>query len=392
MPTSNLSFPDLLAADLAELEASSLRRSRRIAESPCGPEVEVDGRRLIAFASNDYLGLANAPELVAAAQAAANKWGVGAGASHLVSGHTEAHKRLEQRLADFVGCEAALSFSTGYMANLAVLPALLSKDGEVFADRLNHASLVDSALLSRAKLSRYAHLDLDALARLLAASSARRKIIVSDAVFSMDGDIAPLAALLDLAEQHDALLFVDDAHGFGVLGQQGRGTLAEAELTSDRIILMGTLGKAAGVAGAFVASTNTIVRWLMQKARPYIFTTAAPPMLAETLVCALDLIEKAQERRAHLNALIDRFRSRAKTLKWALMPSRTPIQPLLIGDNESCLRLSRCLLDAGYWVPAIRPPTVPAGSARLRISITAAHTSKHVDGLLAALQEAQPLC
>lgn len=379
------SFPDLIAADLAELEASSLRRSRRVTSSPCAPRVLVDGRSMTAFASNDYLGLANAPELIAAAREAAQRWGVGAGASPLVSGHTAAHDKLERRLAEFTGFNAALSFSTGYLANLAVMPALLGRGDQIFADRLNHASLVDGALLSRATLSRYPHLDVAHLAGQLESSRAQRKLIVTDAVFSMDGDVAPLPQLLELAERHDAMLLVDDAHGFGVRGPQGRGSLAAAGLSSPRIILMGTLGKAAGVAGAFVAGSATLIEWLVQKARPYIFTTAAPPSQAETLVAAIDLIETADARRAHLSALIEMFAAGIERQNWLSLPSSTPIQPVLVGDNSACLHLSHALWEAGYWVPAIRPPTVPAGSARLRVSLSAAHTGDQVASLLGAL-------
>lgn len=379
------SFPELIAAELATLESSSLRRTRRMVNSPCGTSVEVEGRGVVAFASNDYLGLANAPELVDAAREAAQRWGVGAGASALVSGHTTAHETLEKRLAEFVGCEAALSFSTGYLANLAVMPALLGRGDRIFADRLNHASLVDGALLSRAKLTRYPHLDLDALREQLEKSGSGRKLIVTDAVFSMDGDMAPLGAILDLADRFDAMLLVDDAHGFGVRGPQGRGSLAALGLSSPRIVVMGTLGKAAGVAGAFVAGSRVVIDWLVQKARPYIFTTAAPPMLAATLCAALDLIAAADFRRTHLLALIDRFAAAIKRQKWQILPSSTAIQPVVIGSNEASLQLSRALWDAGYWVPAIRPPTVPAGSARLRVSLSAAHTFHQVDGLLATL-------
>lgn len=385
------SFPERLAADLAELSASSLHRTRRIVASACGPVVEVDGKQVVAFASNDYLGLANEPALVSAATTAATRWGVGSGASHLVSGHSGAHDLLERRLAAFVGAEAALSFSTGYMANLAVIPALLGRDGAVFSDRLNHASLIDSTLLSRAKYHRYTHVDMAQLARMLEESPARRKLIVSDAVFSMDGDIAPVTELLTLAERHDAYLLIDDAHGFGVLGPQGRGTLAEAGLTSPRLILMATLGKAAGVAGAFVAATTTVIDWLIQKSRPYIFTTAAPPMLAETLCVALALIEQGDWRRTHLQALVARLATGAQGLKWQLLPSRTAIQALLVGDNDAALALSRALWHEGYWVPAIRPPTVPLGTARLRISISATHTEAQVDGLIAALRRNEAL-
>lgn len=384
-------FPALqdLESRLAELDSRMLRRHRRIQQQPCGPETLVAERCLLSFASNDYLGLANAPELIEAAQEAAGRWGVGAGASHLVSGHTEIHEHMEARIAAFVGMPAAISFSTGYLANVAVMPALLGRGDAIFADRLNHASLVDGALLARAELNRYAHLDLTTLARQLEASTARRKLIVTDSVFSMDGDIAPLAALLQLAEAHDAWLLVDDAHGFGVLGPQGRGCLAEAGLQSARLILMGTLGKAAGVAGAFVAGHATLIDWLMQSSRPYIFTTAAPPLLAATVVRALQLIEAGDDRRAHLQKLIARLQRGMADSGLKVEASRTAIQPILVGDNARALALSRQLEMRGLQVPAIRPPTVPQGTARLRVSLSAAHSLADVDRLLAALREVE---
>lgn len=336
---------------------------------------------MLAFASNDYLGLAGHPQLIEAAAQGARRWGVGAGASHLVSGHSAVHDALETQLARFLGCEAALVFSTGYMANIAVMPALLGRDDEIFADRLNHASLVDGALLSRANMRRYPHANLDALAAMLQASRARRKLIVSDGVFSMDGDVAPLAALLELAEQYDTWLLIDDAHGFGVLGPQGRGSVAAAGLQSERLILMGTLGKAAGVAGAFIAGNSVVIEWLLQKSRAYIFTTAMPPMLAHVLLASLQLIEEADDRRRHLDALVARLRVSLGAHAERLMPSMTPIQPLRVGENDVVVRLAKSLADDGIWVPAIRPPTVPKGSARLRISLSAAHTLTQVDRL-----------
>ena len=269
-------FLDDLRADLDEIDRLGLVRQRRSQQSPCGPHVLRDGRRYLSFCSNDYLGLAAAPELGEALAEGARRWGAGAGASHLVSGHYTAHDDLEQALAEFCGCQRAISFSTGYMANLAAVGTLAARGDAIFADRLNHASLVDGALLSRARLSRYPHRDLDHLAHLLATTPARRRLIVSDTVFSMDGDLAPVPQLLELADRHDALLVLDDAHGLGVLGPQGRGTLAHFELASPRIVLIGTLGKAAGLAGAFVAGNLSVIEWLVQKARSYIFTTAAP--------------------------------------------------------------------------------------------------------------------
>ncbi|HMY48932.1 MAG TPA: 8-amino-7-oxononanoate synthase [Rhodocyclaceae bacterium] len=378
---------DALATGLAELDAAGLRRRRRVVASPCAPAATLaDGSARIAFCSNDYLGLASDPALIDAARAGAARWGVGSGAAHLVSGHTAAHDALEARLAAFTGFDAALCFTTGYMANIGVMPALVGRGDAVFADRLNHASLVDGALLSRADLQRYPHGDVDALARQLTASSAPRKLIVSDGVFSMDGDIAPLPRLLELAETHKAWLLVDDAHGFGVLGPQGRGSLAHFGLRSPRLIYMGTLGKAAGVAGAFVAARADVIDWLLNKARSYIFTTGAPPLLADTLLAAVDLIEQGDARRAHLSALIQRLRNGLTLRRWHLMPSTTPIQPLVIGDNHEALAVARALDEAGLWVPAIRPPTVPKGSARLRITLSAGHTIEHVDHLVTTLR------
>jgi 8-amino-7-oxononanoate synthase len=379
-----------LAAALEQRRADGLFRQRRVVAAPTGPRTVADGRSLLAFASNDYLGLANHPAVIAAARAAAREWGVGAGASHLVSGHTAAHEALERELAAFVapgGDVAALLFSSGYLANLAILTVLAGRGDAVFADRLNHACLNDGALLARASLHRYAHGDVDALARALSASTASGKLIVTDGVFSMDGDIAPLPRLLELAEQHDAWLVVDDAHGFGVLGE-GRGALAHCGLASARIVAMGTLGKAAGVAGAFVAAHPVVIESLVQTARPYIYTTATPPMLAAALRVALALIRDDHARRADLHARIARFRAGAAALPWSLLPSATAIQPLVVGDSRAATALSKTLAARGIWVPAIRPPTVPAGTARLRVSLSAAHSEADIDALLDALAAA----
>ena len=379
---------DELDGGLAQLADGGLLRRRRTLDAPCGPEALVDGRRLIAFCSNDYLGLANHPALVAAAREAAGRWGVGSGASHVVSGHLRPHEELEERLATFVGRERALYFGTGYMANLAIMPALMGRDDAIFADKLNHASLIDAALLARAEHLRYPHGDIAALARRLERSSARRKLILTDAVFSMDGDLAPLPELFELAERFDAWLVVDDAHGFGVLGPAGRGSLAHFELPpSPRLILMGTLGKAAGGSGAFVAGDRRLIQWLTQRARPYIFTTAASPIMAAVLRVSLDLIAAGDDRRAHLQQLIARLRAGLAGLPWRLSPSQTAIQPLLVGDNEAAVRLSERLFERGLWVPAIRPPTVPVGTARLRISLSAAHDTTQLDALIATLHD-----
>jgi 8-amino-7-oxononanoate synthase len=376
-----------LDAALDARQSAGLHRHRVAMKTPPGPRVTVAGRELLAFASNDYLGLANDPAMIAAARDAASRWGVGAGASHLICGHFLPHEALEVELAAFVvPCEAAcaLTFSSGYLANLAILSALAGRSDAIFADRLNHACLNDGALLARADLVRYPHGDVAALERLLVASRAPRKIIASDAVFSMDGDLAPLPRLLELAEAHDAWLVVDDAHGFGVLGE-GRGSLSHFGLASERIIYMGTLGKAAGVAGAFVAAHASVIETLIQTARPYIYTTAAPPLLAATLRVALAIIRDDAGRRTHLTRLIEQFREGARALPWSLLPSLTAIQPLVVGENRAALDVAEALRERGFWVPAIRPPTVPQGAARLRVSLSAAHTTEDVAALLAAL-------
>ena len=378
-----------LAADLrdglADLEARGLKRQRRVLESPQGARVTVDGREYVAYCSNDYLGLAAHPALVAAAREGAERYGVGAGASHLVLGHGAAHQALEERLAALVELPRALSFSTGYLANLGIVTALAGRGDAVFADRLNHASLNDAALLSRAELKRYPHLDLAALARLLAASRARRKLIVTDAVFSMDGDIAPVPELLALAERHDAWLVLDDAHSFGVLGRSGRGVLSHSGARSPRIVYMATLGKAAGVFGAFAAGAADMVETLVQRARPYVYTTASPPLLAVALIKSLDLVEREEWRRERLWSLIALLRERLRLARWRLAPSATAIQPVVIGTSAEAVAVSEALARDGLLVPAIRPPTVPQGMARLRISLSAAHEPGDVERLAAAL-------
>ena len=388
-----MTFEQELAADLAAREAAGLRRVRRRLDTPQRAQVDVDGRHYIAFCSNDYLGLAADPRLAAAAREALMLYGVGAGASHLILGHSRAHQELEDALAAFAGMPAALLFSTGYMANLGVISALVGRGDAVFADRLNHASLNDAVLLSRAAFKRYPHNDLAALERLLATTPARRRLVAVDAVFSMDGDIAPVRELLALCERHDALLYLDDAHGFGVLGEQGRGTLSHFNLShssiiSPPIVYMATLGKAAGVSGAFVAGSAVIIETLLQQARTYIYTTAAPPLLAHTLLASLEIIAAGDERRAQLRARIAQLQEGLAGLPWPLLPSETPIQPLIVGDNRQVLALSAKLAEQGLLVPAIRPPTVPQGSARLRISLSADHSKADVARLVTALREA----
>lgn len=377
-----------LQQELKALAAQGLTRRRRLLDSPCGTRALVDGREMLAFASNDYLGLAAHPAIAQAMADGALRWGAGSGASHLVSGHLAPHEALEAQLAGFTGFPRALTFSTGYLANLAVTPTLASgRDDAIFADKLNHASLIDAVQLSRGQSHRYPHNDMAALERLLAKSEARTKVIVTDAVFSMDGDLAPLPELLELAERFDAWLVVDDAHGFGVLGPQGRGSLAHFGLPAHpRVLLMGTLGKAAGVGGAFVAGSDIAIEYLLQKARSYIFTTAQPPAVVCALARSLELIAAGDDLRTHLQALIRQLQQGLQGLPWTLLPSQTSIQPLIVGDNEATLALSKSLWDQGIWVGAIRPPTVPAGTARLRISLSAAHSHEDVARLVDALK------
>lgn len=382
--------PDQLQSALAKLDAQGLRRGRRVLDGPQGVRVTVEGRHYLSFSSNDYLGLANHAAIAAAACAAADRFGVGAGAAHLLTGHHRLHHELETELAAFVGLPSALLFSTGYMASLGVIPALLDRHGEVFEDRLNHASLVDGAVLSRARLTRYPHRDLDWLDRKLGESAAQTKLIATDTVFSMDGDLAPLPELMALAHKHDAWLYVDDAHGFGVLGDEGSGALRlyPSLLTPHpSLIYLATLGKAAGVAGAFVAGSDALIEWLVNRARTYIFTTAQPPLLAAATSASLKLIAGEAWRRDRLRELIARLKAGVAGLPWPLMASNTPIQPLLVGGNLEALRLADSLRERGILIPAIRPPTVPQGQARLRISLSAAHTLDDVDVLLAALAE-----
>lgn len=383
-------FEHALQDELDQLSAAGLRRQRRVLASPCGRLATVDGREVVNFASNDYLGLANDPAIVQAMTDGAQRWGAGSGASHLVAGHLMPHEQLEIALAQFTGFPRALTFSTGYLANLAVTPTLAGRGDAVFADKLNHASLIDAMQLAKANgavVQRYPHNDSATLARLLAASTAQRKLIVTDAVFSMDGDLAPLPVLLALAERHDAWLIVDDAHGFGVLGPQGRGSLAHFNLpASPRLLLMGTLGKAAGVGGAFVAGSDLAIDYLLNKARSYIFTTATPPAIACALSASLERIARDDGLRQRLFANIARLRDGLYGLPWRQIASMTAIQPLIVGDNQATLDLSRALWDQGFWVPAIRPPTVPKGSARLRISVSAAHTTDDIDRLVTALR------
>ncbi|MFZ5522911.1 MAG: 8-amino-7-oxononanoate synthase [Pseudomonadota bacterium] len=379
-------FSDL-HKDLEGRAALGLLRQRRMLQSPQSPHINVDGKPYLSFCSNDYLGLANHPQLIAGLQQGAAHYGVGAGAAHLVSGHTQAHHELEIALADFVGKPAALLFSTGYMANLGAVQALVGKGGTVFADKLNHASLNDAMQLSRANVQRYRHNDVGHLAQLLEKTGSGRKLVITDAVFSMDGDMASLPGLLALCEQHDAWLLVDDAHGFGVQGEAGRGSLSHSGIVSPRIIYMATLGKAAGVSGAFVAAEQVVIDTLINHARSYVYTTAAPPALASAILASLQLIAQGEGLRAHLQRLIAQLRSGLHQLPWKLMPSATAIQPMLIGGNRQALNISESLRERGIWVAAIRPPAVPQGTARLRITLSAAHRAADVTRLIEALHE-----
>lgn len=376
---------EVLQAELQQRADHGLLRKRRVLQGMQGAHVVVDGERLLSFCSNDYLGLASHPALIAAMSQAAGAAGAGSGASHLVTGHQEAHEALEQYLRQFTGQPAVLLFTTGYMANLGIITALCNRDDVIFADKLNHASLNDGAVLSRATLKRYPHNDLASLERMLFQTNARRKLVVADAVFSMDGDLAPVPELLALCERYEAYLLLDDAHGFGVLGEDGRGILEYFGLSSPRIIYMATLGKAVGAAGAFVAGAEVLVEYLMQTARSYIYTTASPAPVAAAALAGVRQIAEDGRCRRHLHDLIHLFRSECRLQRWQRMESHTAIQPIIIGSNDEALRVSERLREQGILVPAIRPPTVPKGSARLRISLSAAHNEEDVRRLLRVL-------
>lgn len=380
-----------LATRLAERRVAHLYRQRPLLESPQGPQVRVDGGELLAFCSNDYLGLANHPEVIQAMRDGAAQWGVGGGASHLVIGHSTPHHQLEEALAEFTGRPRALLFSTGYMANLAAVTALVGQGDTVLEDRLNHASLLDAGLLSGARFSRYLHNDAASLASRLEKATGNT-LVVSDGVFSMDGDLADLPALCAAARQKGAWLMVDDAHGFGPLGATGGGIVEHYGLGIEEVpVLVGTLGKGFGTAGAFVAGSEELIETLIQFARPYIYTTSQPPAVACATLKSLQLLQTESWRREHLNRLIARFRSGAAEIGLRLMDSPTPIQPILVGDSERALRLSALLRERGLLVGAIRPPTVPAGSARLRVTLSAAHSAAQLEQLLDALAECWPL-
>jgi len=384
---------ETLRRRLAQLEEHDLRRVRRTSDSPCIVQPTVDGRSMHAFCSNDYLGLANDPRIARALQEGVERFGTGSGASHLISGHHRAHAQLEERLAAFVADHVpgaqALYFSTGYMANVGVLAGIAALDDsvEVFSEQLNHASLIDGMRLARVPVKVYGHCDVGALDHMLSASAANIKLVVTDSVFSMDGDLAPLPELLALCERHDAWLLVDDAHGFGVLGKRGHGALEHFGLRSNHLIYMGTLGKAAGVAGAFVAADASLIDWLVQRARSYVFSTASPPALAHALLTSLDIIEgpDGAARRERLQSLISTLAQGLQLRRWQRLDSSTAVQPVIVGDNARAMAAAKALHDLGYWVPAIRPPTVPAGTARLRVTLSADHDPAEVARLAEAI-------
>jgi 8-amino-7-oxononanoate synthase len=382
-----MSFDDL-STELDLRKEQALYRCRRTLQTPQQPIVQVDGREYLAFCSNDYLGLANHPEVIKSFQTAANKYGVGGGASHLVNGHSQAHHELEEALAEFTGRPKALLFSTGYMANIGAVNALLGKQDAVFQDRLNHASLLDAGLLSGARFQRYLHNDSESLDKKLAKTEARRKLVVTDGVFSMDGDLAELPELSSVCKKHDAWLMVDDAHGFGCLGESGGGCAEHFSMPSDDLqVLVGTLGKGFGTAGAFVAGSEVLIETLVQHARTYIYTTSMPPAVAAATLTSLRLLQEDTWRREKLTQLIKQFRYGCQELGLTLMDSPTPIQPIMIGESDKAMQISKALEDDGIFISAIRPPTVPQGSARLRVTLSASHTEQQVERLLQSLEK-----
>ena len=382
-----MSFNQRLQEVLDQRQKQQLYRQRKTLQSTQGPEVLVEGHSFLNFSSNDYLGLAGHPEITAAFKTAANQFGVGSGASHLVCGHSSPHHQLEEALAEFTGRPRALLFSSGYMANIGTLCALLKKGDHVFEDRLNHASLLDGGLFSGARFQRFGHNEADSLdEKLSKAGDEGEKLVVVDGVFSMDGDIAPLPELVAACQKHNAWLMVDDAHGLGLLGHSGVGTVEHFELSVEQVpVLMGTLGKSLGTAGAFVAGSEELIEGLIQLARTYIYTTALPPAVAAATLTSLSIINREPQRRSHLMALIKYFRQGAQQLGLNLMASETAIQPLMIGPSGRAVEVSESLANMGFLVGAIRPPTVPANTARLRITLSAAHTQRQLDQLLEAL-------
>lgn len=385
---TSTSLDDVLQTRLEQRRAQQLLRRRPLLDAPQAPYTVINGQRYLSFCSNDYLGLAADPRIADAAAQALRQWGVGAGASHLVCGHQRPHHQLEEALADWTGRPRALLFSSGYMANLGVLNALVGRGDHLFQDRLNHASLLDGGLLSGARFQRFRHNDSSDLQRRLQSCEGGQRLVAVDGVFSMDGDLAPLPELAAVCAANRAWLMVDDAHGLGVLGPQGAGSLAHFGLGTEQApVLMGTLGKALGSCGAFVAGSETLIESLIQFARTYIYTTALPPAVAAASLAAVDIARREDWRREHLYRLIAQLRQGAEQLGIALAPSQSAVQPLLLGRAELALRVSAALAERGLWVAAIRPPTVPAGTARLRITLSAAHTTEQVEQLLAALAE-----
>ena len=401
--TSSFSALKLVQEQIADLDVQLLKRNLRVTQSPCDTRATIDGRRLKVFCSNDYLGLANDPELVNALAQGGQKYGVGSGASHLISGHSAAHELLEKQLASFqekhIPKVRALFFSTGYLANLAAITGLarLAERGDlsIYSAKLNHASLIDGVRLATAQMhatvNLFDHTQLTSLTESLKKDTKSLKLIVTDGVFSMDGDLAPVKALLQIAEQYDALLIVDDAHGFGVLGKQGHGILEQENINSDRIIYIGTLGKAAGVSGAFICAQDSFIEWLIQKGRPYIYSTATPPAIAHTLLKSLEIIasDEGIKRRTQLNQLIKIWQDEMVFSEWQKVSSCTPIQPVILGSNANALIAAKLLDEAGYWIPAIRPPTVPVGSARLRITFSANHSADDLRKLITTLKRVE---
>jgi 8-amino-7-oxononanoate synthase len=398
--SKNFSALNMAEHRITDLETQLLRRKLRTTQSPCDIKATVDQRELKAFCSNDYLGLANHPNLITALAEGARQYGVGSGASHLISGHSIAHDLLEKKLASFeskhIPHARALFFSTGYLANINAITGLarLAEQGDasIYSAKLNHASLIDGVRLanaqSKVKVTLFDHQNVDSLRESLEQDMRQLKLIVVDGVFSMDGDLAPIEALVQIAEQYDALLLVDDAHGFGVLGESGHGILEYLNVSSGRIIYIGTLGKAAGVSGAFICASAPFIEWLIQKGRPYIYSTATPPAIAHTLLTSLELIEGYEgiHRRQRLNQLIQIWQEEMTFSNWEKVSSSTPIQPVILGSNANALLAAKLLDEAGYWIPAIRPPTVPVGSSRLRITFSANHSVKDLRALIKTLK------
>ena len=399
--SSSFKALELAQEAIADLDLQLLRRKLRVTQSPCDTNATVENRQLKAFCSNDYLGLANHPDLVNALAEGAKKYGVGSGASHLISGHSAAHELLEKKLASFqekyIPNARALFFSTGYLTNLAAITGLarLTERGDlsIYSAKLNHASLIDGVRLAAAQMNAtvnlFDHTQLTSLIETLKKDTKSLKLIVTDGVFSMDGDVAPVQELLQIAEQYDALLLVDDAHGFGVLGKKGHGILEQEGIQSNRIIYIGTLGKSAGVSGAFVCAQDSFIEWLIQKGRPYIYSTATPPAIAHTLLKSLEILESNEgvKRRSHLNQLIQIWQDEMTFINWEKVSSCTPIQPIILGSNANALLAAKLLDEAGYWIPAIRPPTVPLGSARLRITFSANHSVDDLRKLITTLKK-----